>query len=910
MVLFAKLRSKSIKSFNTLAMKFTINGQNQEFEVRPDDTAVDVIRDMLKLTGTKLVCGQGVCGACTVLVNGTPTLSCLHPADNLEGCDVKTIEFFGRENLHPVQKAFMACDGLQCGFCTPGFITEGIAFYDQWRAAHGKSRPSKKEIADAMSGHLCRCGAYPGIFEALGNVCAGHYDDVENVIPKRIDALEKVTGNAKFTTDIHFQGQLIGKVLRSPHAYARVKGIDTELIESFPGVLSIIHLLGPEKVVRYVGQPILAYAATDKYSAEQAMNFIKVDYEVLKPVLTIDQAREGKGPLVYTTANARKSAPNAAEGMIPPGTWRGNVRRPRFNLVSSAPGRARRRIRAARKRNKGVLVEGKWTTQSEIHTPLETHVCVAKWEGSQHLSVFLSTQACDLMSREIAKTFDLQPEHVNVVARNIGGAFGSKLGLTTETLAAIRLSRAADLPVKVELTRMEEMTVGGSRPGVEIDLALRSGKNGKMEALTAKAYTNSGVGINSMVASLMRFAYPGAPKDLADYDVVTNFAPSKPFRGPSAPQTCWALEQAIDGIAVKLDRDPLQLRRSWDKHDLRLKLLQEASTTSIWKRRPKHGAEKGRFRRGVGIASGGWFNFYHPETKIKVSISAKGLSATTSSQDMGNGTRTVIARTIADVFGISHNDVIVNVGHSKAVRGPMSAGSRTTNSLYAPTLEAANLVRNTLMDNLRNKLKLINPVIKPDGVQHGKGYMNWRGVFSALPAISYTAKRGRDTNFDLLSMLPIGADDISFGRGFTGAVYISEIEVDTLLGKVRVMNVWGGLAAGKIVVPELALSQCQGAVIQGIGYALYEEKAFDPNNGRILTTGLEDYRIPGMGDIPDMEFFFLEKGFDKIKGKAAGISEVATVPVAASIGNAVYNATGWQPRQLPIRPDRVLKNEL
>ena len=159
----------------------------------------------------------------------------------------------------------------------------------------------------------------------------------------------------------------------------------------------------------------------------------------------------------------------------------------------------------------GVLAEGKWTTQHEIHTPLETHVCVAKWESSQELTIFLSTQACDLMAREIAKAFDLLPENVNLICRNVGGAFGSKLGLTTETLAAIRLSRAADLPVKVELTRREEMTVGGSRPGTEINLALRAGKNGAIEALTATAYTNSGVGINSIVASLMRFVYPERP---------------------------------------------------------------------------------------------------------------------------------------------------------------------------------------------------------------------------------------------------------------------------------------------------------------------------------------------------------------------------------------------------------------
>lgn len=890
-------------------MKFRINGQEESFEVREDDFAIDVIRDMLKLTGTKQVCGQGVCGACTVLVNGKPALSCISPASHLENCDVKTIESFGRDKLHPIQKAFMFHDGLQCGYCTPGFIISSIAFYEDWIVKNGTGvRPDKKTIADALSGHLCRCGAYSGIYEAVASACAGAFDHQEKmVVPKRVDALEKVTGEAKFTTDIHFQYQLIGKILRSPHAHARVKKIDTELIESFPGVISIIQLLGPDRTVRYVGQPILAYAATDKYSAEQAMNFVRVEYEILEPVLTIEKAKSPKSPLVYSTKESANSAPNAGEGVVTPGKWVGNVRKPRYNLVSWRPRKAKRRIKRAAAKTPNLLVEGKWTTQPEIHTPLEPHVCVAKWESSRELNVFLSTQSCDSMSREIAKTFELNPDDVNVICRYVGGAFGSKTSLAVEILIAIRLSRSSDMPVRLEFDRMEEMTVGGYRPATEINLAIKARKNGLFDALSVTSYTNSGVAVSTQVGALMRFIYPGASKSIEDYDVVTNVAVAKPFRGPSGPQACWALEQAVDAMAVQLKKDPIELRKLWDNHKLRLELLDIASRTAIWQRRKTDSPDSGRYKRGVGVASGYWLNLYDPKSSIKVSISAKGISATTASQDMGNGTRTVIANTIATVFGIGQEDVIVNVGHSKAVKGPMSAGSRTTNSLYSTSQEAALMVRNKLMEGVKNKLQLSNPVIEPDGIRHDKGFMNWRGVFSVLPAISYTRTRGKDSNLDLLGMISLGADNATIGRGFTSAVYLAEVEVDSLLGKVRVLNIWGGISAGKIVIPELAKSQCHGAIIQGIGYALYEEKHLDPVTGKILTIGLEDYKIPGIGDVPEMELFFLESGFEKVKGRAAGLSEVATIPVAASIGNAVFNATGWQPRDLPIRPDRLLK---
>jgi len=189
----------------------TINGRIETLPDDPDALLADVIRDSMNLTGTKLVCGAGVCGACTVLLDGAPVVSCLMPAKAVTGKTITTVEGIAATNLHPVQRAFMAMDALQCGFCTPGFIVEAVAFHDAWRKANGNAVPSREEIGAALSGHLCRCGAYENIFRAVAEACSGSFD-AETTVAPRLEARDKVTGTAKYTVDIRHDGQLEGHI--------------------------------------------------------------------------------------------------------------------------------------------------------------------------------------------------------------------------------------------------------------------------------------------------------------------------------------------------------------------------------------------------------------------------------------------------------------------------------------------------------------------------------------------------------------------------------------------------------------------------------------------------------------------------------------------------------------------------
>ena len=882
-----------------VAVSTTVNGKGRRLEVHPDDSALHVVRNELGLTGCKLGCGHGACGACTMQVDGTPVATCLLPATSLEGRAVTTVEGIAEgERLHPVQRAFMAEDALQCGYCTPGFIVEAAAFHDAWRAEHGTHEPSRDEVAAALSGHLCRCGAYAQIYAAVQGACAGRFDAA--VEAPRYDAKEKVTGAAQYSVDHRPKGLLVAKALHSPYAHAVITKLDWSRALALPGVKGAVDLLTATRRVRYAGQEIMALAAVDERTAERALELVDIEYDVKPSAVGMKAALAEGAPVVYPKRSDRKHPPNSSEGPLLPEGWDGNLRGP-LALMSKKPRQARKNLEAAR--TEGTLVEGTYRTQVQCHTTLEPHVAVAEWSGDRELTVHMSTQAVTMMAEDIATRWKLRRDDVRVLSHYVGAGLGGKGGLTHEVVVAVELARLCKAPVIYALDRRYEIMLGGNRPAAEIELSVATDASGELTAIRTVTHNDSGVAVGGVVGIMHRLIYPEAPRELVDYDV-TNHAPAgKPFRGPAGPQAYWALEQAVDQVAHVRGEDPVKMRRRWDPNPARNKLYDWAETLPVWTGRPAQGTDRGRYRRGIGLACGAWFAFVEPKSRIQIDAGPDGIVVTTGRQDIGNGTRTIIARTVAESLGIGMRDVEVRLGDSNYVHGAWSAGSRTTSSVVPPAMHAAEQLEDELVALARRHFRLKGAVAGAGGVMHSTGMVPWSEVLAVTRTISVIGRRKRDEGgYFLPPMMGLAPE-----RAVSASVQIVEVEVDTRLGRLKVLRTWAGYGVGRIVAPVLARSQAQGGIIQGISYALYEERRLDPKHGYLLSAGLEDYRIMGIGDLGDIHVHFEESGYEKIRGRAVGLGELVTLAPAAAIGNAVFDATGWRPHELPLRPDRVLQ---
>ncbi|MFK7800135.1 MAG: molybdopterin-dependent oxidoreductase [Anaerolineae bacterium] len=887
-------------------MKTTINGKEFEFDPHPTETAIDVIREQAGLTGTKMACGGGICGACTVLVDDVPMCSCLMPANHMERKDIQTIEAHGRDNLHPVQRAFMANEGLQCGFCTPGFVNEGIAFYNRWQAKHGNTRPSHHEIALAMGGHLCRCAAYVGIYAAIGDACEGKFDEVTEIVAPRMDALEKVTGEAKYTADTKWPDQLEGKIIRSAHPNGIVRKVDSSEALALEGVIAVADLLEGKNRVRWVGQPIAAVAAINGRIAEQALKLIKVDYEVLPAVIDFEEAMDARSAEVWE--DGYDDQPTAAEGTSLPYRWTNNVGQVRAGILTARrSGAANRRITNNPGKN---VVSNDFYNHQQVHTALEPHGAVAKWDGPQKLRVMASSQGIRALRTEIAEHFDLDVEQVTTESHYIGGGFGGKQGLYNEIVAAITLARYTDgKPVRIIDSRLEDLSYSSLRPGSLTKTTLVTKDNGAPDAMKIHAYGNAGTAGGTMPATFAWLTGPsGTYYDNKDFAVMTHTANGTPFRGPDMPATAWAVEQSIDDAAERHGLDPVTIRRRWyPDHEIKGRLLDWVETIPAWKELQANPDKTGRFRRGIGLSTTQWMFIYNPNTEVRVSSSPEGIKVSCSTQDIGNGTRTSLAKPIEDLMGIDRHDVIIDIGYADRPNGPTAGGSQVTTSVYPTTYKAAEDVVAHLIKEAQSKLGLNSAKLGKGGVNHSSGFTPWKEILAVAEPFSATDKRGAERGpLGLRLNLAGGESAPAPGMRKSHSAIVTEVEVDTRLGKIKPLNVWTGIAVGKIFVKELANSQMYSGVIQGLGYALYEQKQYDRKSGHTLSANLNDYRIPGIGDTPNIHIHFDEKGYEEVRGQGIGLSELATVGVAGSVGNAVYHATGWRPLSTPITPHDVV----
>jgi xanthine dehydrogenase YagR molybdenum-binding subunit len=740
----------------------------------------------------------------------------------------------------------------------------------------------------------------------------------------RLDGVQKVTGQARYTFDIQLPGMLHARQVIASVPHARVKSVDTSAAERAPGVRAV-HVLdeirGPARlrdskqeaserfpVVRYAGQPIAAVAAETPRAAEAAAGMVKVEYEELPHVSELDAAMKPGAPAVYPGPTEQPAT--AGGGGAPPGLpQKGNVRGPDDGKRFGGPrGDVKRGLAEAE-----VVVEGEYRTQVQTHVPMETHGIVADWR-EDGLTLYASTQFTASVRDEAAEVLGLPKSKVRVISDFTGGGFGAKYGIGNFGVLAANLSRKAGAPVRLMLGRAEEHVQSGNRPSSLQRLSIGARRDGTLTAIKLESFGTGGVAGGAGVGFAHGRMYP-CPNVLTEqYDVFTNAGPCAAFRAPGQVQGIFGLEQALDELAERIGMDPIALRERIDTNDTddaRARAVERriGAEKFGWRRRRRANADPGPIKRGVGMAQSQWVGVVYPPSSCEVRVSGDGsVEAFTSAQDIGTGTRTVLAQVVAEEFGLKAEDIGAYIGDTRYPIGPPSGGSRVTSSLTPAARNAAYRAARDLAARLAPVLE-----VEPEEIGFEDGKVVVRGKpGSSLPFKEAVAKAGfeeisyraeRPDDYEGYAMkLP----DLNISRHGIGGVQFAEVTVDTETGTVKVERIVAVHDCGRPINPKLVESQIYGGVIQGVSYALYEDRHLDAASGRQLNANVDQYKIVGAREVPEIEVHFLEQLGAQSSTDARGVAEPANVATAAAVANAFYNATGKRIRTLPMTPANVL----
>ena len=739
----------------------------------------------------------------------------------------------------------------------------------------------------------------------------GHYEDLEVTVPAgdpppwdakselrvvgkripRLDGEAKVTGRAKYTYDVHPPGLLYGSILRATVPAGRISSIDLSAARGLPGVKAV----WGEKVGKRIffgGQEVAAVCAVSPEIADDALRLIKVEYSRLPFVVDPTKARDAGSPLVF---DSPAKAPKPDDDEEFPGAkqkHQGNVR----TTVASDPRNADMTKTFA---DAEVIVERTYRTQVQTHAALETHGSVAKWDGDR-LTLWSSTQGTFGVRDQIAQALKMPKDKVTVLCDYMGGGFGAKFSAGHWSIIAARLAKEAGAPVRMMLPRRDEHLCTGNRPDSIQWIKLGAKRDGTLIAIHLKSYGTPGVGTGAGAGGPVRGIYKWKSWKTEESDVFTNGGEAQAFRAPGHPQGCFALEQAMDELAEKLGMDPVALRLKNVLNPIQAEELRRISArVDAWKKRRAPGASNGELKRGVGLACGVWYKIVSKGTQAQIDVHSDGrVEVKNGAQDIGTGTRTIMAQVAAEELGLSMDMVTVRLGDTSLPFGPGSGGSTTTTSIAPAVRAAAWQAKQKLFEITAKSLKAETKELEAaDGRIFVKAdpnrAMTWKQAASRIPG-------------DKLSVMATRAPDYEGTIEKTGGVQIAEVEVDTGTGAVKVLRVTVTQDFGRPLNPLTAESQINGGVIQGVSYALFEDRVMDRNVGLMVNPDLESYKIAFANDCPviDVDVFHVEKGFNSTG--AIGLGEPPTVPTAAAIANAVYNAIGARVHELPITPDRVL----
>ena len=743
--------------------------------------------------------------------------------------------------------------------------------------------------------------------------------------PIRHDGLDKVTGRARYSADVHLPGMLHGKLLRSPHAHARIRSIDYSRALELPGVRAVVtaadlpdvsaeftdqaegamvnygfysrNVIAREKAL-YKGHVVVAVAATDLGSAEQALDLIDVDYEVLEPVLDAADAVKEGAPILHERLLTMHSETLRA------GAWgdtdeQTNVAN-RFEFRLGDPDRGFDEA--------DVVVDREFRTKAVHQGYIEPHAATAYWDNDGHVTIWCSSQGHFAVRDHTSSILGIPVSRVKVVPMEIGGGFGGKGqgGVYVEPLAA-KLSQKSGRPVKIVMSREEVFVGTGPTSGTHISVKVGATSDGRMTAAEARLVYEAGAFPGSPVASGCRtmFAPYNIPNAVIEgVDVLVNKQKAAAYRAPGSPAAAFAAEQVIDELARELEIDPIELRlMNTSKEGTRqvagpryARIGNQEVLEAAREHPHVRSSTDGRLT-GRGVAGGAWFNGSGPATAV-ASINPDGtVSLIEGSPDIG-GSRAAMAMHVAEVLGISVNDVKPAIVDTDSIGYSSGAGgSGVTFKMGRACYEAAQDARRQLIERAARIWD-----VSPDDVEYEDATLRHRHDSELNMSFKDLAAQLNGTGGPIVGRATVNPGGV--GNAF--ALHVVDVEVDPETGKVEVLRYTGLQDAGKAIHPSYVEGQIQGGAVQGIGWALNEEYYYD-DDGTMENSTFLDYRMPTSLDLPMIDTVIVEVANPGHPYGVRGVGEVSIVPPMAAVANAIYDAIGVRLTELPMSPSVVVE---